>query len=165
MPLVVTPSGTYFRPENADTLLLGHAHATPPEPDFSHADQDTVPPALHHAGDADGLAVQAWMDAADAVPALGGFAGLHATTAGFYATTPDHAPFLDRDPQVDNLLRLVGFSGHGAMFGPFTAAVAVALAQSVGGPRPATITLPTGDVDLAAFRIGRAFHAPEGLVI
>ena len=165
MPLVVTPSGTYLRPENDDSVLLGHAHDAMPEPAFTMEDQDLVPPELYHAGQADGLAITAWMHAADAIPALGAFAGLTATTAGYYATTPDHVPFLDRDPQIDNLIRLVGFSGHGAMFGPFSAAVAASLAASVGGPRPASLALPTGEVGLEEFRIGRAFDAKERLVI
>ena len=66
----------------------------------------------------------------------GEFGGVQATTAGFYAVTPDHNPFLDVDPAVPNLIRLVGFSGHGAMFGPFTAAVARAGRCDSGAPWP-----------------------------
>jgi glycine/D-amino acid oxidase-like deaminating enzyme len=64
---------------------------------------------------------------------------------------------------VPNLLRLVGFSGHGAMFGPFTAAVAAALAEA-GRPLDA-LDLPTGRAELAAFRIGRPMHHGEAMVI
>jgi glycine/D-amino acid oxidase-like deaminating enzyme len=163
MPMVVTPSGVYFRPENPDTLLLGWAHDAPPEPDFTDEDQDAVEPRMAHGGDVDTWPTQAWLHAAEAVPAIGGFAGMIATTCGYYATTPDHNPYLDVDPAVPNLLRLAGFSGHGAMFGPFTAAVAVALATE---GRTGAVTLPDiGRVSLAEFQIGRPTTHAERLVI
>src|SRR5690606_34212322 len=94
-----------------------------------------------------------WAALAEAVPAIGEFAGITATTAGYYATTPDHNPFLGFDRQLPNLLRLVGFSGHGAMFGPFTARVAAALADA-GHDLPA-IGVDGEQISLGAFAIGR----------
>jgi glycine/D-amino acid oxidase-like deaminating enzyme len=163
MPLVILPSGVYCRPENADTLLVGWAHDARPEPGLDWDDQDRVEPGFGHDGDADTWPMQAWMHLATHLPPLGGFAGLVATTSGYYATTPDHNPFLGYDAAVPNLLRLVGFSGHGAMFGPFTAAVAAALADA-GRDLP-TLRLPEGEVDLAAFAPNRTFDAHEALVI
>ncbi len=105
----------------------------------------------------------AWTAIAEAIPAIGRFAGVVATTSGFYATTPDHNPFLGYDPAVANLIRLVGFSGHGAMFGPFTAEVAATLADA-GRDLPA-IELPTGRVALGDFALTRTAGVPEAMVI
>jgi glycine/D-amino acid oxidase-like deaminating enzyme len=163
MPMVVAPTGVYFRPENGSSLLMGWAHDTPPETAFSYEDQDTIDAPYAHGGDPESRPVQAWLHASEVVPALTQFDGMTGTTAGFYATTPDHNPFLDYDPEVSNLIRLAGFSGHGAMFGPFTAAVARALADA--GRSLDRIQLPEGLVDLSDFRIGRHFDTHERLVI
>jgi glycine/D-amino acid oxidase-like deaminating enzyme len=162
MPLVVAPSGAYCRPENRDTLLIGWAHEARPEPEFSYEDQDHVQPAFFHRGDTDSMAFSAWAAIAEVIPAVGEFAGLTATTCGYYATTPDHNPFLDIDPAVPNLVRLAGFSGHGAMFGPFTALVAAALAE---GGRLDAVDTDAGRVPLAPFAIGRAYRHEESLVL
>ncbi len=163
MPLVVSPSGVYARPENADTLLMGWAHAGAPEPAFTDEDQDTVEPRFAHTSGVDAVPYEAWARFAEVVPGVGEFGGVQATTAGFYAVTPDHNPFLDVDPAVPNLIRLVGFSGHGAMFGPFTAAVARALADA--GRALPHVDLPTGRVELGAFAIGRPIGHAESMVI
>ena len=70
------------------------------------------------------------MDLAEHMPPIGEFAGITATTSGYYATTPDHNPMLGYDPAVPNLIRLAGFSGHGAMFGPFSSLVGERLAEA-----------------------------------
>jgi sarcosine oxidase subunit beta len=163
MPLVVAPDGVYGRPENEDTLLLGWAHGGTPEPAFADDDQDRVEPAYAHDGGVDAVPVEAWSRFARVVPAVGAFEGLVATTAGFYAVSPDHNPFLGYDRRVSNLIRLVGFSGHGAMLGPFTARVARALAEA--GRDVASLALPQGEVDLGAFALDRGFHAAETMVI
>lgn len=104
------------------------------------------------------------MGIAEAMPPIGEFDGITATTCGYYATTPDHNPFLGFDRWRPNLLRLVGFSGHGAMMGPFTAIAAARLAER--GDVSDHLTLPSGDtVSLAAFRIDRTFHHAETMVI
>jgi sarcosine oxidase subunit beta len=163
MPMVVTPSGVYARPENADTLLMGWAHDVPPEPQFTYEDQDAVQaPFGHHSG-LDAVPYEAWMRLAESVPLIGEFAGVTATTAGYYAVTPDHNPFLGYDPMQPNLVRLAGFSGHGAMFGPFTARVAAELADA-GAPIE-QVTLPEGTVDLGDFALDRRFHLAEKMVI
>lgn len=162
MPLTISPSGAYCRPENADSLLIGYAHAARPEPDFDWEDQDRVEAAFSHRSGTDSEAFVAWSSIAEAIPAVGEFAGITATTAGYYGTTPDHNPFLDFDPAVPNLLRLVGFSGHGAMFGPFTALVGATLLER--GPTD-QIDVLGRPVSLAPFRIGRPFSHAETMVI
>lgn len=161
MPLVIAPSGAYCRPENPHSLLCGWAHDTAPEPSFTHEDQDRVEPAFFHKTGPDTLGFEAWATLAEVVPGIGEFAGISATTCGYYATTPDHNPFLDRDPAFQNVIRAAGFSGHGAMFGPFSALVVEALATQ---GRPDRLTVLDRDVPLDAFRIGRAF-GHEAMVI
>jgi hypothetical protein len=108
------------------------------------------------------------MSLADNISMIGEFAGITATTSGFYAVTPDHNPFIDFDPNIENLIRAVGFSGHGAMFGPFGAAIIAALAES--GVSLDTVELvftgePSSNVSVTAFKIGRDFGAGEQMVI
>ena len=153
-PLVVLPSGVYARPEGHAGLLVGWARPTPSEPVFTLDDQDRVDPAHAHDGGLETVPLEAWTRLAEAVPALSDAAGFAATTCGYYGTTPDHHPFLGYDPSATNVLRLVGFSGHGLMMAPFTAAAAVALAEA-GGPVD-IVRLPTGDVPLAPFGLDRA---------
>ena len=61
------------------------------------------------------------------------------------------------------LFRSAGFSGHGAMFGPFSAAVGLALAEA--GRDVATVSVLGQDVRLDAFRLDRVFSHGERLVI
>lgn len=163
MPMVIAPSGVYGRPENGDTLLLGWAHGKRVETEVTAEGQDTVETRYAHDGGVDAVPFEAWMHMAEAVPAVGDFDGLTATTSGYYAVSPDHNPFLGYDLQVPNLMRLVGFSGHGAMFGPFTAKVAAALAEA--GGQVDHVVLPEGRVPLAEFALDRTFDAPEAMVI
>lgn len=163
MPLVISPSGAYCRPENAESLLMGWAHAARPEPDFTYEDQDRIEPKYFHKTGTESAAYEAWAALAEVMPALGEFAGITATTSGYYGTTPDHNPFLGFDPAVPNLMRLVGFSGHGAMFGPFTALVATALAEA--GRDVDTVTALGEPVTVEAFRVGRELRHAETLVI
>jgi glycine/D-amino acid oxidase-like deaminating enzyme len=163
MPLTISPSGAYCRPENTSSLLMGWAHDAPEEPDFSYEDQDRVEDAFFHRSGPDSHGYATWASLAEVLPPIGEFAGLTATTAGYYGVTPDHNPFLGFDPAVPNLLRLVGFSGHGAMFGPFTALAAETLANA--GADIATVRVLEHDVRLDAFRIGRAYGHAEKLVI
>ncbi len=164
LPLVIAPGGAYCRPENPDSLMMGRAHPTRDESEtFSHDDQDRVEPAFFHASGPDAVPYEVWMELAEVIPALAEFAGLTATTAGYYGTTPDHNPFLCYDPAVSNLIRLVGFSGHGAMFGPFAATVGLALAEA---GRPLTEVEADGQrLSIAAFAADRDFRHAEAMVI
>jgi sarcosine oxidase subunit beta len=163
MPLTIAPSGAYCRPENGDAMLMGWAHDAPEEPAFSHEDQDLVEERFWHRSGTESAGYEAWASLAEVIPVLGEFAGLTATTSGFYGVTPDHNPFLGYDPQVSNLLRLVGFSGHGAMFGPFTALIAEALAE--GGASVRSVRALGVDCTLDPFRLDRAFVHGEHMVI
>lgn len=163
MPLVIAPTGEYCRPENGGSLLMGFAHDAPPEPDFSYDDQDRVDPDFSHLGGPQNHGLATWFQLASHIPALEDFAGISATTSGFYGTTPDHNPFLGFDPRRSNLLRLVGFSGHGAMFGPFTAAVAVALAEA--GRDLDSIQILGRQASLSPFSLSRSFQHAESMVI
>ena len=163
MPLTVSPAGTYCRPENRDTLMMGRKHDTRPEEDFSYDDQDRVDTAFSHTGGVDAWPFELWLELAEVIPDVGEFGGIQATTCGFYAETPDHNPFLGYDPKRRNLMRLVGFSGHGAMMGPFTARAALAMAEA--GEDVSVVHVETGEVPMDAFRIGRVFGAREEMVI
>ena len=121
MPLVVAPSGAYCRPENGDSLLMGHAHDVAPEPNFSYEDQDRVDADFSHRSGPESRAFETWLSLAERMPALGDFAGISATTSGFYGSTPDHNPFLGYDLLRPNLLARAGrlcavidFGGAGA---------------------------------------------------
>lgn len=164
MPLVITPDGAYCRPENPDSLLMGKKHDTPAQIMFDDDDQDQTEPGFDHRSGFDAYPYDVWMRIAEAMPPIGEFDGITATTCGYYATTPDHNPFLGFDRWRPNLLRLVGFSGHGAMMGPFTAWAAARLANR--GDVSDNLTLPSGDVvSLAPFRIDRTFGHVESMVI
>ena len=163
MPLVVAPCGIYVRPENRDSLMMGKKHEAPPEPDFSYDDQDDIEPRFSHKTGIDAVPFEHWMTISEVLPPLGEFGGITATTSGYYGTTPDHNPFLGYDRQIPNLIRLVGFSGHGAMFGPFTARVCLALAEA--GADVPTVEIDGFPVDLGPFRIGRPMDHSEQMVI
>lgn len=163
MPLVIGPTGVYCRPENAGTLLVGKKHDTAAEDAFSYEDQDRIEQGFAHSGGVDSVPFGVWAELAEALPPVGEFAGFSATTCGYYGTTPDHNPFLGYDPRRPNLVRLVGFSGHGAMFGPFTARIARELADA--GRDLDEIVLEGNAIPLGAFRIGRKYEHAETMVI
>ena len=160
--MIITPKGAYCRPENRGSLLMGWAHTADSEPSFDHDDQDMIETPYSHTG-FDSLAFEAWEAIAESIPPFGEFDGIAATTSGYYGTTPDHNPFLGYDPNRENLLHLVGFSGHGAMFGPFTALAAGYLAEA--GSDLEHISVLGEAVSMAAFALNREYHATEHMVI
>jgi len=162
MPMTISPSRAYCRPENKEQMLLGWAHHAHADPDFGHESQDFIEPSFHHAQGLDNFGVRLWMELAGYLPPLMDFRGLDATTAGYYAATPDHNPIFDLDPNLPNLLHAAGFSGHGAMMGPFSARVVTALAEN---PKTQEIKLETGCVSLAAFKLDRDYEHSEAMVI
>ncbi len=163
MPLTITPGGIYCRPENPQTLLMGKKHDTRPELDFTYEDQDLIEPDFGHTSGVDAVPFELWMELAAALPDVGEFGGISATTCGYYGSTPDHNPFLGYDPQRANLVHLVGFSGHGAMMGPFTARVGCELAEA--GHDLDHMDLEGVEVPLDAFHVGRDHHHAEAMVI
>lgn len=163
MPLTIAPSGAYCRPENGDTMLMGKKHKTEADSDFTYDDQDFVQPDFSHRAGIDAAPFSLWMELAEAIPDLADFAGVNATTAGYYATTPDHNPFLGFDARRPNLIRAVGFSGHGAMLGPFTARVVQALADA--GTNLDEVLIDGEPVELGTFALGRTYDHSEAMVI
>ena len=89
MPLVIAPSGAYCRPENADSMLMGWAHEAREEADFTYEDQDRIEEAFFHRSGTESYGYATWASLAEVLPPLGEFAGLTATTSGYYAVTPD----------------------------------------------------------------------------
>ncbi|MEZ4317269.1 MAG: FAD-binding oxidoreductase [Myxococcota bacterium] len=163
MPLTICPSGLYCRPENRDTLQMGKKHDAPAQPEFTYDDQDLVEAEFSHKGGLDAMPFELWMELAEVLPPVAEFDGIQATTCGFYGTTPDHNPFLGYDRALDGLVRLVGFSGHGAMLGPFTALVGRQLAEA--GRDVPTVPVDGVDVDVTIFGIGRDYDCSEQMVI
>ncbi|MCB9679773.1 MAG: FAD-binding oxidoreductase [Alphaproteobacteria bacterium] len=163
MPLTICPSGLYCRPENRETLQMGKKHDTPPQVDFTYDDQDLIEPEFSHKGGLDGVPFELWMELAEVLPPIADFGGIQATTCGYYGTTPDHNPFLGYDRALGGLVHLVGFSGHGAMLGPFTALVAKSLAEA--GQDVPSVVIDGFDVDVTCFRIGREYDHSEQMVI
>jgi sarcosine oxidase, subunit beta len=163
MPMTITPRRAYCRPENEEQLLLGWAHDSTAVDNFDWADQDVIEPEFFHKSGLENYGMELWMELADSMPPLMEFDGLRATTAGFYAVTPDHNPFLGFNPRQPRLLHAVGFSGHGAMMGPFTAAATTEMA--LAGETLHSIDVGGRTISLAALRIGRVSHQSEGMVI
>jgi glycine/D-amino acid oxidase-like deaminating enzyme len=161
-PMTITSDRAYCRPENENQLMLGWAHATEGE-DISWDGQDAIEPEFFHKSGLDNYGYAVWMELAESLPALEEFAGLDATTSGYYAVTPDHNPFLGFDPKQPTLLHAVGFSGHGAMLGPFTAATIAAMA--IAGETLESIRLEGRDIDLRPLLVGRSLKRGEGMVI
>ncbi len=162
-PMTITPSRAYCRPENPDQLLAGWAHATDPKPEFDWSDQDLIEPPFFHKTGLDNFGFQLWMELAEAMPAIGEFGGIEATTAGFYAVTPDHNPILGFDPKQPALLHAAGFSGHGAMLGPFTAKAIAAMA--IAERTLESVVVEDEEIDVRAMLVGREFGHAEGMVI
>ncbi|HCP44659.1 MAG TPA: hypothetical protein DIU15_01285 [Deltaproteobacteria bacterium] len=162
-PMTITSSRAYCRPENAEQLLAGWAHAAEAEPGFDWDDQDHIEPGFFHRSGLDNYGYQLWLQLAEALSIVGEFAGLAATTSGFYAVTPDHNPLIGFDPLQPTLLQVAGFSGHGAMMGPFSGAAAAAMA--LAGETLDQLDIEGTSIDLRHLVVGRQFNAGEGLVI
>ncbi|TVQ87234.1 MAG: FAD-binding oxidoreductase [Deltaproteobacteria bacterium] len=163
MPLVITPPGVYCRPENLDTLLMGHAHPARHEEGFSYEDQDVIEPSFAHTGGLESAPFHAWEQLATYLPSVAEFSGIRYTTSGYYGTTPDHNPFFGYDRQRLNLVRLIGFSGHGAMFGPFSAQVGLQLCEA--GHDLDAVEVEGESISLHRFKVGRAYDHHEAMVI
>lgn len=121
-PLVIDPSGLYFRPEGAG-WLCGIAPDEADDPPSSDFDVD-------HALFDDVL----WPLLAARVPAFEALR-LVSSWAGHYDVHPlDHNPIIGAHPELDGLLFANGFSGHGLQHAP---AVGRAIAELVlhGGYR------------------------------
>ena len=105
-PLVIDPSGLWFRPER-DRFLCGPA--ADPDPDVSPDDFD-VDPALFES--------QAWPILAHRVPAFEAVRMSSAWTGHYDFNTFDQNAFVGPVPGLSNLLLASGFSGHGLQHAP-----------------------------------------------
>jgi len=169
--------GAHSRPDaGADPgrLLLAWAHETAPEPDFADADQDTIQPGFHHSsfdeayGEEVNYGYAILRQACDFAPALADCGGVTATTSGYYAATPDGAPLIGFDTRLGNLVHAAGFSGHGLMHAPITAALVAALITG-DAARSGVAHLPAPfahhSIALAAFAPDRDFTADKELMV
>jgi sarcosine oxidase len=132
-PLVIDPSGVYFRPEGAD-FLCG---VSPP----SHRDPDSSDLEVEY----DLFEEIVWPTLARRVPAFQAIK-LGPSWAGHYAyNTRDQNAILGPHPEVENFHFANGFSGHGLQQSP---AVGRAIAELVAHGEYRTL-------DLSRFSFGR----------
>lgn len=125
-PLVIDPSGVYFRPEGLGFLagVAPPASEDPPCTDFDvdhHLFDDLVWPALAHR-----------------VPAFEALRVASAWAGHYDVNTLDHNLILGAHPDVANLLFANGLSGHGVQQSP---AIGRALAELVVSGRFETLDL------------------------
>lgn len=170
--------GAHSRPEAGQApgrLLLAWAHETPPDPDFADADQDAIEPGFHHAvfderyGDEVNYGYATLRQACDFAPQLAECGGVTATTCGYYGATPDGSPLIGFDTTLTNLVHAAGFSGHGLMHAPITAALVAALltGETINGAAQLPAPFERHSIDLATFAPARDFAASgkESLVL
>jgi glycine/D-amino acid oxidase-like deaminating enzyme len=152
--------GAHSRPDGPQ-LIVAWAHATAPEPDFSDEEQDRIEQGYSHEHGLEnyGYAILAEMESF--APELANCGGLAATSCGYYGVTPDANPLIGFDAQQENLLHAAGFSGHGLMHAPITAALIEALLA--GDAHDGLVSLPAPfeqhSIALAAFDPKRDFSA------
>ena len=164
LPMLITPRGCYCRPESVHggKLMMGWVHyALPVNPELDS--QDVVEPGFSHLEEGNyGLALRKEM--ANYLPDVDKMGHLLTETTGFYEDVPDHNPLIGWDPFVANLMHAAGFSGHGLMHAPFTAATVARLVAA--GRNLETIQLPgVGMVNVKTFAVDREFKKGEGMVI
>lgn len=120
-------NGIYFRPDHPDRTLIGTLD--------NSQDERVVNPDDYNESASHAFVKSAHTAVARRYPALsrgvrrGGYAGL-------YACTPDSQPIIDTLPDLDGLLVVTGFSGHGFKLSP---AVGEAVAELLvsGKQKPA----------------------------
>ncbi|HEY7347866.1 MAG TPA: FAD-binding oxidoreductase [Ktedonobacterales bacterium] len=150
--------GAHSRPEG-ELLLLAWARETPPEPDFTDADQDAIRPGFSHREGVENFGYAVLEQAAAFAPRLVDAGGLVATTSGFYGMTPDANPLIGFDTRLANLVHAAGFSGHGLMHAPITATLVAALISGSIKNGQAQLLPPfeAYSINLATFDPGRDF--------
>ncbi len=130
-PLVVDPSGTWFRPEGG-----GFICGRPPPPEEDRPDLPLV-------AEDDFFEARIWPPLARRVPAFERLR-LRSGWAGYYAYNRfDQNALLGPHPEVDNLYVVAGFSGHGIQQAP---AVGRGLAEHLLHGRYRTLDLSPLDV-------------------
>ena len=161
LPMIVTPTGAYCRPDNAQLMTGWLQYARPAEAALDN--QDEIEPGYGVGLGEYGPAVR--KEIAQVLPAVEDMGKIAAATTGFYDTTPDHNPLFGYDGKVENLIHAAGLSGHGVMHAPFSALIVAELVAR--GRDSASLELPSGlgPVDLRLFALDRAFDRCEGMVI
>ncbi|HEY4642774.1 MAG TPA: FAD-dependent oxidoreductase, partial [Thermoanaerobaculia bacterium] len=126
--------GVYSRPEGrSHNLLIGQAHDTAPDLDFTDSDQDVFQPGFSAKEGYESAPYSAWAQIDDFAPALAAAVGAPMdATCGYYGQTPDANPLIGIDGQVQNLIHAAGFSGHGLMHAPITAYLVTRIVSSPG---------------------------------
>ncbi len=154
--------GAHSRPEG-ELLLLAWARETPPEPDFTDADQDAIRPGFSHREGVENFGYAVLEQVATFAPRLVDAGGLVATTSGFYGMTPDGNPLIGFDARLRNLVHAAGFSGHGLMHAPITAVLVEALltGSTRDGHAPLPPPFETYTINLATFDPGRDFSRSQ----
>ncbi len=114
-PLVVDPSGFYFRPEAGGRVLCGKSFPEDPKDFVWDWNRDLFQEAV-------------WPDLATRVPMLERL-HLESGWCGLYEVTPDDNAIIGPHPDLAGFYVIAGFSGHGMMQGP---AAGLALAEMIG---------------------------------
>jgi sarcosine oxidase subunit beta len=165
LPMIITPRGCYCRPESAHggKLMMGWLHHAEPIRNPTFEVQDDIEPGFSPREEGNyGLAVR--KEVTTYLPDAGMMGNLAVVSAGLYEDTPDRLPLIGWDPSIPRLIHAAGFSGHGLMHAPFTAATVAHLIAA--GHNIDTIELPlVGNVNINTFAVDRQFTAGEDMVI
>ncbi len=127
--------GLYSRPFSSKELMMGWAHKTDGEPDFTDEDQDKIHPDFK--GD---YWTKVMEQLSEFSMELADSGWITHMTGGYYGDVPDHTPFIGHDEQVANVLHAAGCSGHGLMHVPITAHLVRELL--LNGPQLEAVRLP-----------------------
>lgn len=132
-PLVIDPSGVWFRPEGVDVSSQTHfIGGTSPKDGESDPDDLPLDPDLHQ------FESDVWPAMAHRVPAFEALR-VESAWAGYYEVHPmDHNGIVGPHPSLQNLLFANGFSGHGIQH---AAGVGRGLAEWIEGQKYASIDL------------------------
>jgi len=164
LPMTITPRGCYCRPEsvNGGMLMMGWLQpAKPIRPQFDN--QDEIETGFSHL-DEHGYGHVLRKEITSYLPDADKMGKIWTVTTGFYEDVPDHNPLIGFDPWVPNLVHAAGFSGHGLMQAPATAAIVSHIIAA--GCNLATVELPlVGKVDVNTYAVDRVFQGGEGMVI
>ena len=145
-PLIIDPSGAWFRPEGG-SFITGIA----PDPEDDLPD---LPLIAEH----DLFGTRLWPALANRVPTFDAIRVTNAWAGYYEMNTFDHNAIIGRHPEITNLLFANGFSGHGIQQSP---AVGRAITELIVHDRFLTL-------DLSAFgfeRIAAGRHVVERNVI
>ena len=159
--------GAFSRPDG-EALMIGWAHEAEAEPDFTDTDQDVIPTGFHHLHGLENYGYAVLTEIDHFAPDLANCGGLSATTCGYYEMTPDSTPLIGVDAHIHNLIHAAGFSGHGLMHAPVTAAIVEAIIANEAEDDLMRLPAPYAEqrIPLRAFDPSRDFaqSRPETLV-